>query len=99
MNILNVLSYGGITVLIALLIIFEILNRDANKCYNNGYLYYTHNNIAVRIRHFIAHKYKIYTNDYCPVPTKKDRFGTYFILKARSASEAEYQVDQLYQNS
>ena len=55
-------------------------------------------NITVRIKHIVASRYKIYISeqDSCPVQTKKDRYGTYFILKARSAQDAEYRIDELY---
>lgn len=99
MDILSVLSYGGIITLIALLIIFEIKDRQGNNYNNSGYIYYTYNNITVRICRLAAARYKIYVNDDCPIQTKKDRYGTYFILNARSASDVEYQIDELYRNN
>lgn len=99
MDCLSILQYGGITVLIVLLIIFEVRNFQGNSYANNySYVYYTYNNIAVRIKHIVASRYKVYISEHdsCPVQTKKDRYGTYFVLKARSAQDAEYRIDELY---
>ena len=99
MDVLNIMSYGGIITLIVLLIIFEVKGRQGGSYNNNsGYIYYTYNNIAVRIRHLAASRYKIYVNDFCPIQTKKDRYGTYFNMRACSASDAEYQIDELFRN-
>lgn len=99
MDYLSVLPYGGIAVLILLLLIFEIRSFQGNSYANNySYVYYTCNNIAVRIKHIVASRYKIYVSeqDCCPVQTMKDRYGTYFLLNARSAQDAEYRIDELY---
>ncbi len=99
MDCLSVLQYGGITVLIVLLIIFEIRNFQGNSYANNySYVYYTCKNTAVRIRHVMASQYRIYIKDgdFCPAETSSDRYGTYFRLKARTASEAENRIDELF---
>lgn len=99
MDVLNTLSYGGIVLLILLLAVFEFKDRQGgNYANNSGYEYYTHNNIGVRIRQVFASRYKVYVYDACPVQTKRDRFGVYFTLKARSASDAEHQIDELYRS-
>ena len=99
MNTLSILSFGGIITLAVLLVAFELKDRQGgsgSRGNGNGYVYYTHNNVAVRICHSFSSRYKIYVNGGCPVETKQDRYGRYFILKARSASDAEYQIDELY---
>ena len=99
MDVLVLLPRVGIITLVVLLIIFEVKDRRGCNYNNNvGYLYYTHNNIAVRIRNLVANQYRIYVNGDCPVQTKKDRYGAYFILRARSASDAEYQIDELFRS-
>ncbi len=100
MDTLNIISYGGIAILIVLLVIFELKDRQlGNHNSNSSYLYYTHNNVEVRIRHLFSSRYKVYINGWCPVQTKRDRYGTYFTLKARSAADVEYQIDELYRHS
>lgn len=100
MDILTVLQYGGISTLILLLAAFELMDRQGGNFANNGwYEYYTHSNISVRIRHMFGARYRVYVCDACPVPTKKDYYGLYFTLKARSASDAEHQIDALYRTS
>ena len=99
MDCLSVLEYGGIMTLVVLLVIFEIRYFQGKRYANNySYVYYTCNNIAVRMKHIVASCYKIYISeqDSCPVQTKKDRYGTYFIIKASSAQDAEYRIDELY---
>lgn len=99
MDSLNVLGYGGIAVLIILLIIFELKEgrfgkRTPQSC---GYEYYTPDNSRVKIHKAFGSLYKVYVYGNCPVATKRDRFGDYFAVRARSASEAEYLVDDIYQ--
>lgn len=96
---LNILAYGGIAVLIILLIVFEIKEGMIGKSHglqNNGYEYYTESGEALRIRHVFGTLYKVYVCGYCPVATKKDRVGIYFPVRARSAFEAEYLIDGIY---
>lgn len=58
MDCFNVLQYGGLSALIVLLVIFEIRNFQGNGYANNySYVYYTCNNIAVRIKHIVASRY------------------------------------------
>ena len=98
MDVLNVLKYGGAAALIILLIVFELeegyLGRRKN-C-SRGYEYYTADGSRVRIHKAFGSLYKIYVCSACSVPTKRDRFGSYFTVRARSASEAEYIVDETY---
>lgn len=98
MDNLSILQYGGITVLIVLLIVFEVKNKQSRTFNNDSYIYYTYNNVALRIKRIFASRYKVYVSDYnmCPMETKRDRYGTYFSLKAKSASDVEYQIDELY---
>lgn len=97
MDILTFLPYGGIATLILLLAAFEIKDRQGvSYASSGGYEYYTHNNTLVRIRKVSGSRYRVYVHGACPVPTKKDRYGVYFTLKARSASDVEYQIDKLY---
>ena len=98
MDILNILRYGGITVLLTLLIVFELKEgRFGNqRLPSGGYEYYTINNKPVRIYKAFGSLYKVY-DSHCPFPTKTDRFGNYFTVKARSAPEAEYLIDDIYQ--
>lgn len=96
---LNVLAYGGIAVLVILLIIFEIKEGRIGRSHtpqSRGYEYYTESGETLRVRHVFGSLYKAYVFGYCPVATKKDRFGVYFTVRARSASEAEYLIDGIY---
>ena len=98
-DILNVLAYGGIAILVILLVVFEIREGGIGKNHtpqNGGYEYYTEGGNCLRIKHSFGTRYKVYICGYCPVPTKKDRFGAHFTSRARSASEAEFMVDGLY---
>lgn len=99
MDSLNVLGNGGIAVLIILLIIFELKEGRFGKRtpQSGGYEYYTPDRDRVRIHKTFGTLYKVYVYSNCPVPTKRDRFGYYFTVRARSASEAEYIVDDIYQ--
>ena len=99
MDILNVLGYGGIVVLVVLLIIFELKDGSfrTRTPLNSGYEYYTADNSCVRIRKVFGSLYKIYVYSECPVSTKSDRFGSYFTVKGRSAAEVESIVDDIYQ--
>lgn len=96
---LNIFAYGGIGILIILLVIFELKERGFGKRMpqGGGYDYYTPDNSRVRINKVFPSLYKIYVYSNSPVSTKRDRFGYYFTVKARSASEAEYLVDAIYQ--
>lgn len=98
MDTLNILKYGGITALLILLLVFEIKDGHigGRKPTSGGYEYYTAANSSVRIQHVFGSLYKVYVFGNSPAPTKKDRFGTYFTVRARSASEAEYIVDDIY---
>lgn len=99
MNILDILAYGGIAVLVILLVIFELKDRNTASCSTDkAYEYYTADGSSVRIRHVFGSLYKIYTFGSCPVPTKHDRVGCYFTVRARSASDAENKVDNLYRH-
>ena len=96
---LNILAYGGIAVLVILLIIFEIKEGRIGRGHtpqNGGYEYYTESGETLRIRHVFGSLYKAYVFGYCPVSTRKDRFSVYFPIRARSASEAEYMIDGIY---
>ena len=96
---LNILAYGGIAVLVILLIIFEIKEGRIGRGHtpqNGGYEYYTESGETLRIRHVFGSLYKAYVFGYCPVSTRKDLFGVYFPVRARSASEAEYMIDGIY---
>mgnify|MGYP000854209089 FL=1 len=96
---LSILAYGGIGVLVILLIIFEIKEGRIGRSHtpqNGGYEYYTESGETLRVRHVFGSLYKAYVFGYCPVATKKDRFGVYFPVRARSASEAEYFIDGIY---
>lgn len=96
---LNILACGGIAILVILLIIFEIKEGRIGRGHaprNGGYEYYTESGEALRIRHVFGSLYKAYVFGYSPVPTKKDRFGSYFAIRARSASEVEYMIDGIY---
>lgn len=98
MDSLRSLGYGGIAALIILLVIFELKEgRLGNRRpQNGGYEYYTESSDTLRVRHVFGSLYKAYVFGYCPVATKKDRFGVYFPVRARSASEAEYLIDGIY---
>lgn len=99
MDALSILAYGGIAVLVLLLVIFELKDRPINgNKGDEGYEYYAYGNVIVRIQHIFATSYKVYVFDSCPVSTKQDRYGRYFILKAKSTAEAEYKIDELYRN-
>ena len=98
-NTLNILAFGGIALLVILLVVFEIkegrIGRDHTP-QNRGYEYYTESGETLRIRHVFGSVYKVYVFGYCPVTTKKDRFGVYFPVRARNTSEAEFQIDGIY---
>lgn len=99
MDLLNILPYAGIAVLAVLLIIFEVqYKQDGNLINNDSYTYYTYNKTAVRITSLFGSKYKIYVNEDCPFPLKHDRFGSYFTMHARSASDVEYKIDEIFKN-
>ena len=98
-DILNILAYGGISILVFLVILFEIKDGRIGRNHtphDGGYEYYTESGEILRIRHAFGSLYKVYVFGYCPVATKKDRFGVYFPVRARSASEAEYLIDGIY---
>lgn len=99
MDTLNVLGYGGIAVLIILLAIFEWKDGRFGKRtpHSEEYEYYTADNSFVRIHKVFGSLYKVYVYNDSPVPTKKDKFGSYFTVRARSESEAEYIIDGMYQ--
>ena len=97
---LNILAYGGTAALIILLIIFEIREAVIGRSrtpQNGGYEYYTPNGETIRIRHVFGSLYKAYVFGCCPAATKEDKFGVYFPVRARSASDAEYFIDSIYQ--
>lgn len=97
MDTLTILPYGGILVLVVLLVVFELSNaQPRNGVPRNEYEFITAAGNYVRIRHVFGAIYKVYTSDDCPVVTKTDRYGRYFTVKAKSTSEAEYKVDRLY---
>lgn len=99
MGTLSYLSYGGIAFLIVLLLIFEFkdgLMGLGDTPQNGGYEYYTESGELLKVRHVFGSLYKAYVFGYCPVATKKDRFGVYFSVRARSASDAEFQTDEIY---
>lgn len=96
---LNILAYGGIAILVILLVVFEIAEGRFGRNHapkSNGYEYYTEDGNCLRIRHAFGSLYKVYVFGYCPVATKKDRFGVYFPVRARSSSEAEYIIDGVF---
>ncbi len=96
---LMILAYGGIGILVSLLLIFEIKEGRIGRNHtpqNSGYEYYTESGEALRIRHVFGTLYKAYVYGHCPITTKKDRFGVYFPVRARSTSEAESLIDGIY---
>ena len=101
MDVLNVLRYGGIAVLVTLLIVFELKDGRFGKRRPlpliEGYDYYTVKGYRVRIHKAFGSLYKVYVYNNCPVSTKKDRSGDYIPIRARSASEVEHIVDAIYQ--
>jgi hypothetical protein len=99
MDDLNILGYGGITVLIILLAIFEFEDWGFGKTalYSRGYEFYTADSSLVRIHKAFGSLYKIYVYGDCPVLTKQDRYGNYFEVRARCTAEAESIVDDIYQ--
>lgn len=98
-NTLNILAYGGIALLVILLVVFEIKEGRIGRGHtpqNRGYEYYTESGETLRIRHVFGSLYKVYVFGCCPVTTKKDRFGVYFLVRARNTSEAEFLIDGIY---
>lgn len=101
MNTLLFLPYGGIAVLVILLIIFEVNDMigASRTSLKKGYEYYTQSGEALRICRVFAAKFKVYISGYyCPVPTKKDRRGEFFIVRASSPAEAEQRIDEIYRS-
>lgn len=98
MDDLTILSRCGIAVLAVLLLVFEIREGRAGHGgpANTGYEYYTPDGSRIRIRHVAGTLYKVYVFDDCPVPVTQDRFGNCFTIRAGSAQEAEYTIDELY---
>lgn len=97
MDALTILPYGGISVLAFLLVVFELTNaQQGNGTPRNGYQFFTADGSCVRIRHIFGRIYKVYPEGDCPVRTETDRYGRFFRVKAKSASEAEYRVDRVY---
>ena len=98
MDTVEILGYGGIAILIVLLVVYELKDILGNgSVMNGGYEYYTADGSCVRILHLFSAYYKVYALDFCPVQMKRDRLGNYFILRARSAIEVEHKIDELYQ--
>lgn len=100
MDKLDILRFGGIGVLVILLGIFELTNRSPRRRRSNlrGYEYYTPDGSRVLICHMFGSCFKVYVYGACPVMTVSDRYGDFFKVHARSATEAEYKVDQAYGN-
>lgn len=97
MDTLTILPYGGILALVVLLVVFELTNaQQRNEMPRNEYEFITSAGNCVLVRHVLGTIYKVYTSEDCPVATKTDRYGRYFTVKARSASEAEHIIDELY---
>ena len=99
MDKLEILRYGGVAVLVVLLVIFEMTDRrpvQRTKGLRGGYEYYTPDGSRVLIRHVLGSRFKVYVYDECPIPTSRDRYGKFFKVNARSAYEAELKVDQAY---
>ena len=96
---IDILAYGGIAALVILLVVFEIRDRTAGGQFvrGGGYEYYTPDNSCVRVQHTFGSHYRIYVFSECPVQTSEDRLGIYFPIRAQSACEAEFIIDQLYQ--
>ena len=99
METLSILAYGGIGLLGFLLMVFEIrdIRTGGNKIPGNtAYEFYTSNGTRVRISKTFGSGYKVYVYGNCQIKTKKDRYGrSFFTVRARSASEAEYVIDDL----
>lgn len=95
MDSIKVIAYGGIALLVLLLLIFEVKDLRRNVS-NFGYEFYTTDGKRLRIRPFLCYCYKVYVFSACPVSTKRDRLGEYFMVKARSSAEAEAAVDNIY---
>lgn len=99
MESLSTLSYGGISLLVILLAVFEIKDiRTGRKNVpsNASYEFYTSNGTHLRISKSFGSAYKVYVYGNCPVQTRKDRYGrSFFTVRARSASEAEDVIDEL----
>lgn len=98
MNTLNALAYGGIAVLVILLIIFEVKDGclGYQQPHSTGYEYYTAGNRCVKICKRFGSLYKVYVNSNCPYPQKRDRYGQYITIRARSASDAERIIDDMF---
>ena len=99
MDKLEILRYGGVAVLVVLLVIFELTDRSPGrriKGLKGGYEYYTPDGSRVLIRHLLGSRFKVYVYGGCPIATRRDRYGEFFKVNARSAHEAELKVDQAY---
>lgn len=99
MDKLEILRYGGVAVLVVLLVIFELTDRSPvgrKKGSKGGYEYYTPDGSCVLIRHVLGSRFKVYIYGVCPIATCRDRYGEFFKVNARSAHEAELKVDQAY---
>ena len=98
MDKLEILRYGGVAVLVVLLVIFELTDRSpvGRKKGLRGYDYYTPDGSRVLIHHVLGSRFKVYVYGGCPISTSRDRYGEFFKVNARSAHEAELKVDQAY---
>lgn len=97
MDVLSILPYGGVLTLVILLVVFELTNAQPRRgTTRNGYEFITADGSCVRIRHVFGATYKVYPEGDCPVHTEADRYGRSFRVKARSTSEVEYRIDELY---
>lgn len=97
MDSLELLARFSILGIVILLLVFEFGEHGSGRGTSNaGYEYYTPDGSRVRIRHIAGTLYKVYVFDDCPVPVTRDRFGNCFTVRAGSAQEAEYAIDELY---
>lgn len=97
MDALTILPYGGILVLVVLLVVFELTDTCPRKGMpRKEYEFITSDGSSVRIRHVFGTTYKVYPVGDCPLNTETDRYGRFFRVKARSTSEVEYRIDELY---
>ena len=103
MDVLSILQYGGVALLVILLIVFEVRFRGTsggNVAFGSAdaYEYYAPNGSQLRIRRsgMMYRVYVVMGGAPRSVELMQDRYGNYFTLRARNNQQAEQMIDDLY---
>ena len=91
---------GAIALLLLTALVYSLLVKLSEALFGShrSYEFFTADGQRLVIRHTFMLRRKIYVSDGAsPLPLKHDRHGSYFLLRACSASRAEDKIDRLYQ--